>query len=138
MIQTTFCRVTGVSLGLALIGMLVGCTSPTPPVINASLEVKSPGPYISKIFDKIQASWEAYLQTVPYPGVGKKVVVTFTLASNGGVTEIKSVEGDADEKGKAICVTAVTAGAPYEKWPDEMRAKLGADKQDITITFYYR
>lgn len=89
------------------------------------------------MFDKIQLRWDKELLSKPYPGVGKSASVTYILNSSGQVARITSVTGNAGKVGEEVCVTAITASAPYAKWPADMRAALG-DEQELTITFYYQ
>lgn len=93
--------------------------------------------YLNAMYEKIQARWENELKSRIYPGAGKRAIITFIMDSSGEIRRIKKVDGNAGKRGEEACVTAITAGGPYGKWPADMRATLG-DEQELTITFNYQ
>jgi hypothetical protein len=65
-----------------------------------------------------------------------KVVLQFRLNYDGTVTDMKVAQNDVGDLLGYVCQKAVNDPAPFAKWPDEMRFKLG-DSRDIQFTFYY-
>lgn len=122
-------------------------TQPLPPEVVSSLA--GPGlkldpkwtefrAYLQKMINTVQEQWEKnLLNTRTYPDSGKHVTITFRLNSEGQIDRIVSVEGDAGVSAERNCTKAITARAPYGKWSEDMRAKLG-DEQEMNFTFYYQ
>ncbi|HTB80704.1 MAG TPA: hypothetical protein VK717_07440 [Opitutaceae bacterium] len=98
------------------------------------------GQYLQQLIDTVQAQWDKLLTNAgSLPASGTHVVVTFRLKSDGTVSEILKVDGDAGKLGETYCASAITipGTAPgYGKWTDDMVAILG-DQQDLTFAFYY-
>ncbi|MDX2186847.1 MAG: hypothetical protein SFV32_07945 [Opitutaceae bacterium] len=97
------------------------------------------GEYLKRLVDSVQIEWERILGTMKaYPPPGSSVKVRFRLESTEGfVSEIIEVEGNAGNQGNRACVSAITSRAPYGKWTEDMLAVLG-ESQELTFTFYYQ
>ncbi len=95
------------------------------------------GYYLQELIDIVQIQWERILNSsniVP-PG-STHVTIRFRLTSQGRVSEILNVDGNAGDYGTNAALSAIRDPAPYRPWTKEMVAVLG-DHQDITFTFYY-
>jgi hypothetical protein len=96
------------------------------------------GKYLQRLIDTVQAEWDTLLDNSnAYPPSRTQVRVTFHLNSDGNVSEIVKVDGNAGDLGTKYCVGAITDRAPYGKWTDDMVAKLGQE-QELTFIFYYQ
>jgi len=65
------------------------------------------------------------------------VNVKFRLNSKGRVSQIVEIAGTSNERGKGYCVSAITSGAPYGAWTNDMIAALG-DSTELRLVFFYR
>jgi hypothetical protein len=98
----------------------------------------SHGEYLQRLIDAVQAQWERLLmRSSVYPTAGATVRVAFRLNAQGEVSEILRVEGDGGEVARRLCVSAITAPAPYGEWTPDMVAMLGRE-QELTFTFFYQ
>ena len=95
------------------------------------------GDYLQELIEIVQAQWNAVLaRTATYPVTGSKVVIRFTLSSDGVVTRIEEVEETAGKQGTYACLSAIQDRQPYRPWTKEMIAILG-NEQTITFAFFY-
>lgn len=95
------------------------------------------GDYLQELVEIVQAQWNRVLaQTATYPVTGSKVVVRFTLNSQGVISRIEEVEETAGKQGTYACLSAIQDPQPYRPWTKEMVAILGED-EEITFYFYY-
>lgn len=105
----------------------------------SSLDVKLTGfgDYDAKLVAAISQRWYDLLDSQQFAlDRTGKVVLQFRLNYDGTVTDMKVAHNDVGELLGYVCQKAVTDPAPFEKWPSEMRFKLG-DSRDIQFTFYY-
>jgi hypothetical protein len=95
------------------------------------------GEYDAKLVAAITQRWYDLLdsQRFALDRTGK-VVLHFRLHYDGTVTDMNVTQNSVGELLGYVCQEAVNDPAPFEKWPNEMRFKLG-DSQDIQFTFYY-
>ena len=95
------------------------------------------GEYDEKLVAAITQRWWNLLDSQQFAlDRTGKVVLHFRLNYDGTISDMKVVENDVGELLGYVCQKAVTDPAPFEKWPSEMRFKLG-DSSDIQFTFYY-
>jgi hypothetical protein len=95
------------------------------------------GDYLQELIEIVQSQWNRVLtQTATYPVTGSKVIIRFTLNSNGEVSRIEEVEETAGKQGTYACLSAIQDRQPYRPWTKEMVAILG-NEQQITFQFYY-
>jgi len=108
--------------------------------ITPSLDVRaSPfGLYDAAMIYVIQQAWYALLDEsrFTYDRSGK-VVLRFTLRSDGSITNMKTIETEVSDTLAFICETAVIKPQPFARWPAEMRREVGSDTREITFTFHY-
>jgi hypothetical protein len=96
------------------------------------------GQYLQQLIDDVQAGWDNLLNNSgALPPSGTYVEVTFRLKSDGTVSSIVKVDGNAGDLGQKYCVSAITDRGSYGKWTDDMVAMMGTE-QDLTFTFYYQ
>ena len=93
------------------------------------------GDYDARIVDAIRTKWYALLDGKASPR--GHVTIEFRLYSNGSVRNVKTTDKDVDELFSYLCQSAIITPAPYEKWPDAVRAIIGRDYRDVKFTFYY-
>jgi hypothetical protein len=53
------------------------------------------------------------------------------------VIEIISAESTGKKEATVMCISAISAGAPYGPWSSEMKNTLG-DSTEVTFTFHYQ
>jgi hypothetical protein len=96
------------------------------------------GEYLQRLIDDVQAEWDNLLNNSgALPPSGTSVAVTFILKSDGTVSRIVKVEGNAGDLGQKYCVSAITDRGSYGKWTDDMVAMMGTE-QELTFSFYYQ
>lgn len=93
------------------------------------------GDYDARIVDAIRTKWYALLDGKTSPR--GHVTIEFRLYSNGSVRNVKTTEKDVDELFAYLCQSAIITPAPYEKWPESVRAIIGKDYRDVKFTFFY-
>ncbi|HTV40357.1 MAG TPA: hypothetical protein VMF08_07265 [Candidatus Sulfotelmatobacter sp.] len=65
-----------------------------------------------------------------------KVVLLFRLNYDGSISQVRFAENNVGDLLGYVCEKAVLDGAPYERWSEDMRLKLG-DYTDVQFTFDY-
>ena len=65
-----------------------------------------------------------------------KVVLYFRLNYDGSISEMRFVNNNVGDLLGYVCQKAVLDGAPYERWSQDMRLKLG-DSTEVQFTFDY-
>jgi hypothetical protein len=96
------------------------------------------GEYQQRMIETVQLEWDNLLSNSgALPPSGTQVLITFRLKSDGTVSQVVKVEGNAGDLGEKYCVSAITDRGSYGKWTDDMVAMLGQDTE-ITFTFYYQ
>lgn len=106
-------------------------------VIGVDAHFSEFGDYLQELIDIVQIQWDQILDsggTRPKPG--SHVMVTFRLSSQGEISEIIKVDGDAGDYGTNAALSAIQDRAPYRAWTKEMVAVLG-HSQVISFDFYY-
>lgn len=108
--------------------------------IVPSLDVKaSPfGIYDAAMIYVISSAWYALLDEsrFTYERSGK-VVIRFTLHSDGTISGLKIMESEVGDTLAFMCETAIIKPQPFNRWPAIMRQEVGADTREITFTFHY-
>jgi len=95
------------------------------------------GEYEARMIDAIRNKWYALLEDRPGRPHGH-VTIEFYLYPNGAVRNVKITEQDVGELYSYLCQSAVSSPAPYEKWPADVRAAIGAEYHYIRFNFYYQ
>ena len=94
------------------------------------------GQYLQKLIGTVQIQFDDLNEKSRFwPPTGTKITVKFRLNSTGKV-EVIEASGNGGTQATRLCSSAITEGAPYGKWTDDMVALLG-EKQEMTFTFYY-
>ena len=104
-----------------------------------SYEVKATGfgAYDQAFIDAVSSRWYDLLDTMSSDDYRQgKVVLQFNLNYDGRITEMKLVESTVTETLALLCQKAVLDPSPFDKWPREMRLKIGEDSRQIAFTFY--
>ncbi len=96
------------------------------------------GEYDAKIIEAIKNKWYSLLDDSKHSRDRKGVVVIeFRLYSNGAVRDVRIANEDVGEFLSYLCQSAVATPAPYEKWPEDVRAAVGKDYRDVKFSFFY-
>ena len=97
------------------------------------------GVYLHRLLEAVQLNWYAILdQSRISPASGSQVAVRFKLNSKGDVSAIIDIvpTSGTSEQGTRACARAITIGAPYGEWSEDMKAVLG-EEQELQINFLY-
>ena len=88
--------------------------------------------------DAVRDRWYALLDERRYaadnPG---RVVLHFSLHSDGCVSDIKVAASTVSEVLELLCEKAVLDPAPYATWPSDMRYANGSDVRPFKFLFIY-
>ncbi|HWF18561.1 MAG TPA: energy transducer TonB [Verrucomicrobiae bacterium] len=96
------------------------------------------GEYDRELIDAITTHWWSLLDRKEFSQDHTgRVIVQFTLRSDGRVTDIHVVHSDVGDLLASVCELAITDPAPYAPWPGDMRRYYAKDSLDITFTFWY-
>lgn len=95
------------------------------------------GDYDERFVEAVSQNWYNLLdsQRFSLDRTGK-VVLLFRLNYDGSISEMRFAENNVGDLLGYVCEKAVLDGAPYERWSDDMRLKLG-NYADVQFTFDY-
>ncbi|HEU6447249.1 MAG TPA: hypothetical protein VFV23_02275 [Verrucomicrobiae bacterium] len=95
------------------------------------------GDYDARFIQAVSQRWWNLLDSQHFAlDRSGKVVLLFHLNYDGSITDMRFGENSVGDLLGYVCEKAVMDGAPYERWPSDMRLKLG-DHADVQFTFYY-
>jgi outer membrane biosynthesis protein TonB len=110
----------------------------------SSLDAKATsfGAYDLALIDAVSQSWYHLLDQTRYASDSQgKVVIEFSLHSDGRITDLKIAGDTADDvQGQMwaiICQAAIENAAPFARWPSDMLHEIGSELRDVRFTFYY-
>jgi len=92
--------------------------------------------YDRALVDAIEQRWNDILDQRSFPLTTGVVVVEFTLAFHGKVSNVSVVKSTVNDQLAFICKMAIRDSAPFPPWPADMRRQVG-DKRVIKFTFNY-
>lgn len=95
------------------------------------------GDYDARFVEAVSQNWYNLLdsQRFSLDRTGK-VVLLFHLNYDGSISQMRFAQNSVGDLLGYVCEKAVLDGAPYERWTEDMRAKLG-DYCDVEFTFDY-
>ena len=96
------------------------------------------GVYDSYMIDAIRERWFQLIDESRSMSVMGEVQLRFNLTSDGRITDMAVLRSTVQPTQLYICQQAITDPAKYREWPTEMRKTIGAEKREITFTFYYQ
>jgi outer membrane biosynthesis protein TonB len=95
------------------------------------------GDYDERFYQAVSQHWWDLLDSQQFARDRTgKVVLQFHLNYDGTITDMKVVQNDVGELLGYVCQKAVFDPAPFERFPNDMREKLG-DYASIQFTFFY-
>jgi hypothetical protein len=107
-------------------------------VPSFDVEATALGDYDQQIFEAIQQNWDNELDSQKFAlDRTGKVTLQFNLNYDGTVSGMKVLDSTVGVLLGYVCQEAVSASAPFAKWPDDMRRTIGRNFREITLTFYY-
>jgi hypothetical protein len=98
------------------------------------------GDYDAELEQAIQQKWDDLLDARNFSGdCNGRVTIHFYLNYDGTITEASIVPSQTTvaPTWAYLCQQAVTAPAPYAKWPDQMRREIGKNVREMSFTFFY-
>ena len=107
--------------------------------IAPSFDVKLTGfgDYDARFYEAVCQRWWDLLDSQQFARDRTgKVALQFHLNYDGTISEMKVAQNDVGEVLGYVCQKAVLDPAPFERFPTDMRLKLG-DHANIQFTFYY-
>jgi hypothetical protein len=95
------------------------------------------GDYDERFVEAVSENWWNLLDSQKFSlDRTGKVVLLFRLNYDGTISQMRFAENNVGDLLGYVCEKAVLDGAPYEKWSEDMRLKLG-DYTDVQFTFDY-
>jgi hypothetical protein len=95
------------------------------------------GDYDERFVETVSQNWWNLLASQKFAEDRTgKVVLMFRLNYDGTISHLSVAENNVGELLGYVCEKAVLDGAPYERWTEDMRLKLG-DSTDVQFTFEY-
>jgi hypothetical protein len=95
------------------------------------------GDYDERFIETVSQNWWNLLDSQKFSlDRTGKVVLLFRLNSDGTISQMRIAENSVGDLLGYVCEKAVLDGAPYERWSEDMRLKLG-DYSDVQFTFDY-
>jgi uncharacterized lipoprotein YajG len=95
------------------------------------------GAYVQKLVHAVQIQFDRLNnESHVLPPKGTVVTIRFRMDKEGKIAEIINVESTGGKEAESLCATALTSGAPYAPWTDEMIDMLG-ESQVMVWKFYY-
>lgn len=107
--------------------------------VAPSLNVKVTGfaEYDQRFVEAVSQHWYDLLNSQQFAlDRTGKVTLRFHLNYDGSISEMKFAENTVGDLLGYVCQKAVMDSAPFERFPSDMRAKLG-NYADVQFTFYY-
>jgi hypothetical protein len=106
-------------------------------VPSNDVKLTGDGPYDAALVEAISQRWWDLLDSQQFArDRSGKVVLQFRLHYDGTITDVKTSQNDVGELLGYVCQKAVLDPAPFARFPNDMRLKLG-DYCDIQFSFYY-
>ncbi len=95
------------------------------------------GDYDERFVETVSHNWWNLLDSQQFAlDRTGKVVLLFRLNYDGSITQMRFADNTVGDLLGYVCEKAVLDGAPYERWTEDMRLKLG-DYTDVQFTFDY-
>jgi hypothetical protein len=95
------------------------------------------GDYDERFAETVDQNWYNLLDSQQFAlDRTGKVVLLFRLNYDGTISQMRFAENNVGDLLGYVCEKAVLDGAPYERWTEDMRLKLG-DHIDVIYTFGY-
>jgi hypothetical protein len=106
-------------------------------VPSFDVKVTGFGDYDERFIETVSHNWWNLLDSQQFAmDRTGKVVLIFRLNSDGSITQMRFAENTVGDLLGYVCEKAVLDGAPYERWTEDMRLKLG-EYSDVEFTFDY-
>jgi hypothetical protein len=95
------------------------------------------GEYQQQFFAALQAGWYQEIEFFQPIDTATRVVVRFTIQSDGVVRDVEVVQSSASQIATFICESAITKRSPFRPWTKEMVQVFGQERS-LTVAFHYR
>jgi hypothetical protein len=106
-------------------------------VPSFDVKVTGFGDYDARFVEAVTQNWYNLLDSQKFSlDRTGKVVLLFRLNYDGTVSQMRVAENNVGDLLGYVCEKAVLDGAPYERWNEDMRLKLG-NYCDVQFTFDY-
>lgn len=106
-------------------------------VPSFDVKVTGFGDYDERFIETVSHNWWNLLDSRQFSADQTgKVVLLFRLNYDGSISQMRIAQNNVGDLLGYVCEKAVLDGAPYERWTEDMRLKLG-DYADVEFTFDY-
>lgn len=106
-------------------------------VPSLNVKITGFGDYDERFAETVNQNWWNLLDSQRFADDRTgKVVLLFRLNADGTISQLRFAENTVGDLLGYVCEKAILDGAPYERWSEDMRLKLG-DHYDVQYTFGY-
>jgi hypothetical protein len=116
---------------------LVGAGVSRAGVAAFNVEESPFGAYDKKVVSAIQSRWFALIDRYGIYESTATVTVYFQLLDDGQVKNVKTTDGSENSILSLFCEKAILESGPFDPWSESLRALVGKEPREATITFYY-
>ncbi|HVM60628.1 MAG TPA: hypothetical protein VMV72_07145 [Verrucomicrobiae bacterium] len=95
------------------------------------------GAYDKKVVKAIQSRWYQLIDRYGIYESTATVTVYFELFDDGQVKNVKTTDGSENSILSLFCEKAILESGPFDPWPETLRALVGKEPREASITFYY-
>ncbi|HTS16890.1 MAG TPA: hypothetical protein VMP11_04900 [Verrucomicrobiae bacterium] len=95
------------------------------------------GAYDKKVVKAIQSRWYQLIDRYGIYESTATVTVYFELFDDGQVKNVKTTDGSENSILSLFCEKAILESGPFDPWPESLRALVGKEPREASITFYY-
>jgi hypothetical protein len=95
------------------------------------------GVYDEKLVAAVSRRWHLLLSDQFWGDRSGVVEIHFVLKEDGTVPDLRIESENVGAVLAGYCQAAIVGSTPFDPFPEEMRALLGADRRELDFTFYY-
>jgi hypothetical protein len=95
------------------------------------------GEYQQQFYAALQAGWYQEIEFFQPIDTASRVMVSFTIRSDGSIHDAEIVHTTASEIASLICQSAITKRSPFRPWTKEM-VKVFGQERTLRVVFHYR
>ena len=120
-----------------IVPLITAAPARTPDIANSLSPVITD--YDTALIKAVQNKWEKLLKNSEYRINQKsgQVTVKFKLHPDGSISELAVAQSTLGADLDKLSQAALAESAPFDPWPDEMKAKVVGNFRELTFTFRY-
>jgi TonB family protein len=124
-----------------LLGLMASCVSQSQNSVSApnssQVHITGVSKYDYQFVNMVSSNWYQLLKDGKYNSEVGRVIVKFRLHSDGSVSDVRVKSSDVNGQLTDLCKKAVSIGAPYPTWPDDVFTTVKASWCEVQFKFDY-